>query len=298
MIKSIMYFVLQRLRFVVELLLLAGLSVSVVSADSSAAEVQHQGNSFFEAYYALEQIRVPVVGYRDETTVALPGYSDEYTGFDADPRDSRTADNLHMAFVYDNGTFFLEGRTDGGTIEAAGYHLRDTPSQLTSLIYKRSRKTYQPWIKEGYESINERGHDELFGIRSIRSFSHHQLSFELFKDVRREFGYEASISIGGYRQLGRFDVEGFAGLGYTSSGINNYYYGVSTEEASELAPAYTAGHALVPKAGVSVALPLSNRWVLKTSGALERFPGSMTNSPLVMGRVAYRLSTGLHFVFR
>lgn len=298
MIKSIKYRFLQQLR-IVPALLLSGLAGSGASADSAAvAEAQHQGNSFFEAYYAVEQIRVPVVGYRDDGTVALPGYSDEYTDFEADPRDSRTAADLHIAFVYDKGSLFLEAQPRSGTIEAVGYHLRDTPLQLTSLIYKRSRKTYQPWIKEGYETVNERGYDELFGFRSIRYFNDHHLKLELFKDVRRELGYEASISFGSYRQFGGVDIEGFAGLGYTSAGINNYYFGVSAEEASELAPVYIAGHALVPRAGISVALPLSNRWVFKTSGAIERFPGSMTNSPLVMGKVAYRLSTGLHFVFR
>jgi outer membrane protein len=80
---------------------------------------------------------------------------------------------------------------------------------------------------------------------------------------------------------GRLLLRPYATLAVRSSELNNYYYGVRPEEALPGRPAYEAQSGTAIEAGVIATYRLEGRWRLLAGAALTRYPGTVSDSPVV-----------------
>ena len=84
-------------------------------------------------------------------------------------------------------------------------------------------------------------------------------------------------------------------LNVRSHQLNDYYYGVRTDEATPFRPAYTAHSGTAPEIGIYAAYSLSERWRLIGGYTVMRWPKTVTDSPIVDNRIQRQLTLGLMY---
>jgi MipA family protein len=94
---------------------------------------------------------------------------------------------------------------------------------------------------------------------------------------------------------GRLWVRPHAMLGVRNARLNDYYYGVRADEAMPARPQYFAKGAAVPEIGVYAAYSLTERWRLLGGYTVSRWPGAISDSPIVEGRTQRQLTLGLMY---
>ena len=107
----------------------------------------------------------------------------------------------------------------------------------------------------------------------------------------------ASARYGRQWQLGNWNLQGILGVRFNSAQYNDYLFGVDAIEASERFPVYKPGNAWIPELELAASLPLSKNWVYTSRFRVTSFPGSVTDSPLVVEDHAVFWNTGIHYVF-
>ncbi|MEE2025575.1 MipA/OmpV family protein [Alkalimonas mucilaginosa] len=102
-------------------------------------------------------------------------------------------------------------------------------------------------------------------------------------------GYEVRNRIGYQHRFGPVFVEPHLSLDYSNARLVNYYYGVRPEEVTSNRPAYHAGSAWNPGAGVSVATPIF--WGGMTRLGLDHrwYDDAIADSPLTDRRRGFQL---------
>ena len=108
---------------------------------------------------------------------------------------------------------------------------------------------------------------------------------ELLQDVST--ASEGSELRLGYKypwRRGRLSLRPYVTLAVRSSELNDYYYGVRSEEARAGRPAYEAQSGTALEAGVVATYQLEGRWRLLAGAALTRLPGTAARSPIVERR--------------
>ena len=117
---------------------------------------------------------------------------------------------------------------------------------------------------------------------------------ELLRDVSgASHGGEVRL---GYKypwQSGRLSLTPHAFLGMRNGTLNNYYYGVRSEEATADRPAYTAGSGIMPELGLYGAYGLTERWSLVFGYVVSRLPSSISGSPIVDGKTQWQAMLGI-----
>lgn len=142
--------------------------------------------------------------------------------------------------------------------------------------------------------------DSIFiaaGTRVIGYFGDNIVQLHLVSDWYGNNGILGSARVGRRWQKGNWNVQAIAGLRYNSADINNYTYGITSEEQSERFTQYTAGSAWIPELEFGASLPVKENWVYSTRLRYRHFPSSVTNSPLMENKSDVILSTGFHYVF-
>lgn len=142
--------------------------------------------------------------------------------------------------------------------------------------------------------------DSLFiaaGTRLTGYFGDNIVQLRLVSDWYGNNGILGSARVGRQWQLGNWNVQAIAGLRYNSTEINNYVYGISSEEQSERFPEYSAERAWIPEVEFGASLPVRENWVYSTRLRYREYPSSVTNSPLVENNHDVILSSGIRYVF-
>ena len=93
-----------------------------------------------------------------------------------------------------------------------------------------------------------------------------------------------------------FFVTPSLGATYSSQKITNYFYGISTSEASRSGlPEYNTSGALSPYLGLNILINVSKRWNIFAATRLNRLPDQIYDSPMVSQR--YIFTTVLSFTY-
>ena len=102
-------------------------------------------------------------------------------------------------------------------------------------------------------------------------------------------GYEVRNRIGYQHRFGPVFVEPHLSLDYSNARLVNYYYGVRLEEATSNRPAYQAGSAWNPGAGVSVATPIFFGGMTRLGLDHRWYDDAIADSPLTDRRRGFQL---------
>ncbi len=123
------------------------------------------------------------------------------------------------------------------------------------------------------------------------------IQFRLVSDWYDDNGLLGSARVGRNWQLGNWNIQAVAGVRYNSSQFNNYLYGITSEEQSERFPEFTTQHAWISEVELGASLPLKENWVYSSRLRFRNYPGSVTDSPLVIDGDDVILTTAIHYVF-
>ena len=109
------------------------------------------------------------------------------------------------------------------------------------------------------------------------------VSVDALQDVlSRSEGFETGAKVQRRYQFGRWFISPGVGLGWQSSKLTRYYYGVRESEARVGRPAYEPGSALVPSVGVDIVHVFANpRWSARMLIDAELLPSELADSPII-----------------
>jgi outer membrane protein len=203
--------------------------------------------------------------------------------------------------------FFIEASESGFDGLNMGFNLFDSDrwsvdlllANISGNITIESDKPPPPDTEsERNQAILER--DSLFiaaGTRLTGYFGDNIVQLRLVSDWYGDNGILGSARIGRQWQLGNWNVQAIAGLRYNSAEINNFVYGISSEEQSQRFPQYSADRAWIPEIEFGASLPVRENWVYTTRLRYREYPSSVTNSSLVVNNSDVILSSGIRYVF-
>jgi MipA family protein len=109
-----------------------------------------------------------------------------------------------------------------------------------------------------------------------------KLQFGILSDLQDNHGgYEIKLSLSKRYRYGRFSVVPTVAALWQSSDMSDYYYGVTTAQATTDRSAYEAEGALIYRGGVSLNYMLTDNWVISSRISAELYPDEISNSPIV-----------------
>ncbi|MFK7994265.1 MAG: MipA/OmpV family protein [Granulosicoccus sp.] len=142
--------------------------------------------------------------------------------------------------------------------------------------------------------------DDLYiaaGARVTGYFDDNIVQLVLGSDWYEGSGVLGSLRAGRQWQLGNWNAQAIASVGYQSSEFNDYQYGIDVDEQSERFPAYSPGNAWIPRVEFGLSVPLKENWVYTSRIRYTQYPDSVADSPLVNRNEAFSLRTGIYYVF-
>jgi outer membrane protein len=143
-----------------------------------------------------------------------------------------------------------------------------------------------------------RDHAIEIGVELLSDGPWGQLQVTAFHDVSNTHeGYEVYFDYSyGWRKQ-RWYVEPSVGASYKSAALNDYYWGVSDDEAGVVIPSYQAGAGTNLHARLMLGYQLSRHWSLSLVAEFERLNDDAAASPIVEDRDVLGYFAGLVFRF-
>jgi len=136
------------------------------------------------------------------------------------------------------------------------------------------------------------------GTRITRYLGNNTLAqFRLVSDWYRDNGIIGSLRFGQQWQLGNWSWSGFLGTRFNSRKINQYWYGVTPEEATSQFPAFSPRSAYLIEAELGTSYPIGRNLIFSSRMRYRRYPGEIVDSPLVDGNKDVIFTTSFNYVF-
>jgi outer membrane protein len=152
------------------------------------------------------------------------------------------------------------------------------------------------------ESVDFKPPDRDFavelGIELLTDGAWGAVQLTAFHDVsgtHEGFELYADYSYGWRRQ--RLYIEPSVGIGYKSADLNNYYWGLTPEEAGAVVPPYEADAGVNWHARLMVGYQLSRHWALSLVAERERLNDEAAASPIVEDDAVVGWFAGLSWRF-
>ena len=146
--------------------------------------------------------------------------------------------------------------------------------------------------------VPDRDYAIELGVEMLTDGSWGALQFSAFHDVsgtHEGFELYANYSYGWRRQ--RLYIEPSIGASYNSSDLNNYYWGVTDDEASVVVAPYEAEAGLNWHARLMVGYQLSRHWGLSLVAEYERINDEAAASPIVKEHEVLGYFAGMAYRF-
>jgi len=235
--------------------------------ESAGIEQTEQNGGYFELG----------VGISSQNKIIFKGNEDENkTGLGA---------RINLGYQW-NGLFVDLNDDDGFSF---GYNAINTEHWSYDLIGGRLLGIDKD-NSDDFEVLRKRESAATFGVRATGFYDNHIFQFEVRQAQHDDFdGTQASILAGTSWQYRNLNTHLIAGIHYSSSGINDYYWGVNSEEATSEFAEYQLDDSVSFSTELGMTYPLSESWIVK--GKLNYAYGSeeFANSPL-------RADDSQHFV--
>lgn len=110
-------------------------------------------------------------------------------------------------------------------------------------------------------------------------------------------GTSAQFRIDKSFQTGVFRLAPHLGVNWQSSGLSNYDFGVTADQALPYRPVYKLGDQFSFEAGIGSSVELTRDWQLFVSAAIEFFDDEVSNSPIVVEDHILKGFFALNYVF-
>ena len=146
--------------------------------------------------------------------------------------------------------------------------------------------------------VPDRDHAVELGVELLSDESWGQMQLTAFHDVSNTHdGYEVHINYSYGWRTQRFYIEPSIGASYKSAALNNYYWGVSDDEAGVVILPHEAGAGTNIHARLMLGYQLSRHWSLSLVAELERLNDEAAASPIVQDRHVFGYFAGVAFRF-
>lgn len=222
-------------------------------------------------------------------------------------------DFLEISFflnLYYKG-FFIQSNKHrfGGYVNGAelGYELQVNDEYEIDLI----SKTYLPGFAYSNAGLSgEREIPELLGIKEREYISNQGIRYmrylpnavywidwaaSVFDDEHSGWVIDGFYSY--ILQKRNWDINLGVGASVYSSNMNNYYFSVRPEEATEDRPIYEAGAGYRVQLEAFVQRPINASWLFNSGVTVSHYSKSISDSPLVVRQNSVRAQLGVSYVF-
>lgn len=257
-----------------------------ISRDVRGAEAET--GSFLEMGFGIGLERIPIAGYDQDSARQS----------DIDNVDGQLGVFLDTRLQW-NG-LFVELFHDSFALATLGYNAWSNNAVEFDLILTSTLGEIDPGFVQGFETVQDRDAAVEGGLRTIVYDGPNIIQFEAITDLSNVHdGFSASWQLGRHWQLRNWSTHALFGLRYFSEDMLDYYFGVSTSEASSengLA-AYQASDAVLASLGVGASRPINEKWIFRSSATAYLLPDSIADSPLVTERVAWQAGVKAVYVF-
>lgn len=152
-----------------------------------------------------------------------------------------------------------------------------------------------------FEELDDRNSSTMFGGRLTGYLGDNVVQFSLKHDISgNSHGTIASALIGRNWQVRNWNFHGLVGLQFMDSRTNDYYRGISADEAARTEfTAYDADAAYNFNVEAGVTYPISEDWVFRATARATTIDDSISESPQYMTprSTAMSLNSTLSYVF-
>lgn len=198
------------------------------------------------------------------------------------------------------GDWFVERFGESNDPYLFGYAVHNDETWSIDLIFGVKYEDLIP--RQGrLEGLGHRNSATLFGGRATGFFGDNIVQFSLRQDISEKWsGHEAFALVGRNWQVKNWNFHGMAGVKYFSSGIIEYYYGISEEESRRTGlDAYKPGSFFTYTVELGVTYPLSEHLVFRATAKGRTYADEATDSPIFVNKrsTGYSMSTSLSLVF-
>jgi len=272
---------------IVVALVLTLTSFQALCADIAREVVTSSDRSDAYAEFSLSVgvFKLPLIGFNDEE--------------DIEKSDDTTTDltlALDARFRYKR--FFIDVVQDSFNNLALGLVLANSDQGSTELVLVNVFDDIERDAIVGFESITQRDSDANLGFRSSMYRGNNIFQIELMGDVSDSHkGVMGALHLGRQKQIRNWNLHALLGFRYFSDRVIDHYFGVSTDEATELLPEYKADAGLLPSLELGATLPLNEKWLFKTRARYHSLPESVVDSPLAQGDDFYFANLSVAYVF-
>lgn len=180
--------------------------------------------------------------------------------------------NLDMAFT-DARVFLREG--------VAGIRLYRTPGIDLSLVGTIETLGYEADDSPYLRGMDQRKWSWQAGVLAALQNSHGRLFFMGLSDISgHSRGQELSVGISIPKKTQRLQIVPHLEALYLDDHWVDYYYGVKTNEATAVRPAYVGQGAMTWRVGLRLNYKLNDKWRLMGSASYTALPSAAFNSPI------------------
>jgi MipA family protein len=194
--------------------------------------------------------------------------------------------------------YFYEGKYLFAHGSTAGVHLFDSDHFSVDALLAYRFDKLEPERNTFFSTVQEREQSLDGGFRGAVKGAWGQLSLSWLGDtLNRHNGEELDLSYRYQWRRDRWSVSPFVSYVYQDADLNNYYYGVTQEEARDDLPDYTARSGSFLRAGVNTSYRWSKRMHLFANVAYEQLDDTVQGSPLVDEDAIPSAMVGLFYNF-
>ncbi|GIU05263.1 hypothetical protein TUM4444_01330 [Shewanella sp. MBTL60-112-B1] len=136
------------------------------------------------------------------------------------------------------------------------------------------------------------------GFRATRYWDdHYVFQYRIVSDYFDGQRIQSSARLGKSWQMRNWNFHALASVEYSSSTLNQYLFGVSDEEATELFPAYKPGHSFSYGLELGVAYPISESFVFRAMYRMNVLSDEVTDSPFNESGYVSFFNASISYVF-
>ena len=228
----------------------------------------------------------------------------ELDGLRKAPRSDRLIFNVHGAYRYNR--FFIEATRDGFDGVNLGATLWKNDKWTVDFLAANIGGGFgddddSPPVTDAEKNVALIDRDTLFvgaGARITRYIGDDKIAqFRILSDYHDSNGTLWSARLGKQWQYGNWSYTGFVGARYNTAKLNNYLYGVSASEATELFPEYKGENAVALEAEIGASYPLTRKLVFRSDLSLVRYERQIYNSPLLDDKQDAKFISSISYVF-
>jgi len=225
---------------------------------------------------------------------------DSQTFKSSNGRGSYTSTSLFINGSYTWNNLFIENYSESGHGLVLGYNAFASDDWSLDLMATTG------WLKVSFENDGRYSPDKndelMVGGRLSGYVGNNIVQFAINQDATGDHnGTTASALIGRNWQLRNWNFHGIIGVEYASAKLNDYYVGVSDENAArwDNLDAYKAGESVSFSTELGVTYPISEDWVFRATGRAVTLPDAITDSPRRRSKksVATSFHTSISYVF-